>query len=129
MSAHRGRMCRGIVDASSLRLVVPGRIKRELPQQLTVLGHHGAAASRVKRLNPARHNDDNPEQTNPTDGNSPPPRPDRRATGGLGSISQQFDGVAKTALLGAGAAAARQTIPRQLSRGWPSLPMRSYVPG
>jgi hypothetical protein len=33
-------MCRGIVDASSLRLVVPGRIKRELPQQLTVLGHH-----------------------------------------------------------------------------------------
>jgi hypothetical protein len=32
-------------------------------------------------------------------------------------------------LLGAGAAAARQTIPRQLSRGWPSLPMRSYVPG
>jgi len=31
VSAHRGRMCRGIVDASSLRLVVPGRIKRELP--------------------------------------------------------------------------------------------------
>ena len=33
-------MCRGIVDASSLRLVVPSRIQRELPQQLTVLGHH-----------------------------------------------------------------------------------------
>ena len=34
-------MCQGIVDAvSSLRLVVPGRIQRELPQQLTVLGHH-----------------------------------------------------------------------------------------
>jgi hypothetical protein len=33
-------MCRGIVDTSSLRLVVPGRIKRELPQQFTVLGHH-----------------------------------------------------------------------------------------
>jgi hypothetical protein len=32
VSAHRGRMCHGIVDASSLRLVVPGRIKRELPQ-------------------------------------------------------------------------------------------------
>jgi hypothetical protein len=40
VSAHRGRMCRDIVDASSLRLVVPGRMKRNLPQQLTVLGHH-----------------------------------------------------------------------------------------
>jgi hypothetical protein len=38
VSAHRGRMCRGIVDASSLRLVVPGRIKRELPEQLTCGG-------------------------------------------------------------------------------------------
>src|SRR2546426_844878 len=34
-------MCRDIVDgSSSLGLVVPARIEREVPQKFTVLGHH-----------------------------------------------------------------------------------------
>src|SRR5712691_10092949 len=41
VSGHRGRMCRGIVDgSSSLGLVVPARVQREMPQKLTVFGDH-----------------------------------------------------------------------------------------